>query len=248
MCNTRGGRESKHVKDGKTMMDMMDSSARLIRVMTLRVGRFFWFVGLLRTSWQAWITRLFTYLLLHWCNFLVTFILCKMLNGDHVNVFTYLLFVGCSAVLEESKCKNCTKRWTPESLTLSKMCYWPDGVFKTFFFPSIFRHQPNYMAPYTVVKGKKNLPSRFIYTYINPYWLFWYISVIHVFVACVAPLTLTYVTIPLLYSWLAKQYLVNLLQTLTSVISLIYDTPKRPLLLFVKCFLAFCVIKCHTCI
>lgn len=36
--------------------------------------------------------------------------LCKMLNGDHVNVFTYLLFAGCSVVLEESKCKNCTKR------------------------------------------------------------------------------------------------------------------------------------------
>ena len=132
------------------------------------------------------------------------------------------------------------------------------------------------IQPHSGYGGKTHHYSRFIYidiyTYIymhryindygyNPSW-------IHQRLSCIQwpvshHVTLTYVTIPSLSSWLSSDtLLVDCCIRKTSVTTLIIslsDTPKRPLLFicekvfffflfFFFFLLLFCVIKCHTCI
>ena len=167
---------------------------------------------------------------------------CKALNRDHVDVFTHPL---CGLVY-------CTWR---ESMQIALRGEHGDPNRTQYVLLTVFLNifhrllTPTYFSDtiHTGWSKKEKKTILQIYICIDIYKSIltmdrpsWNTSASFMFfVACVAPLTLTYVIIPLLYSWLAKQYLVDLLQTLTSVTSLIYNTPKRPLLSFVKCFLAY---------
>lgn len=167
--------------------------------------------------------------------------------------------------------------WGPR--TLSEMCYrQPDGVLKTCLRRFLFRfsgtcvtkwHQTqclfffpknNYIYhsdSYTYGSKKKIIIIMAWHTLrFNSSCLF-----LVYFVACVAPLTLTYVTIPSLYSWLAKQNPVRKKKQKTKTkffaananvcdfLNLLRHTKAPTAFICVVLFLLlFCVIKCHTCI
>lgn len=134
---------------------MMDSSARLISCHDFqRVGRF---VLICWVFWggEGWgelpsasvgLTRLFTYLLIAlmqlFSNVYTQHVRCvkmeTVLTCSHIYSLCGLLCCYLKRKRERDgervNAKICTKRWTLEGLTLSKTCYWPEGVLKTCFF------------------------------------------------------------------------------------------------------------------
>jgi len=108
------------------------------------------------------------YLWLHWCNFLVTFLLCNALeNGDTSDPCSHLysLVGSCSCCAWRESMQNCTKRWTWEPNLIRYVWYWWCFRSTCSFPPTVW------LAKKTTTTNNVPTTSLFKWIHPTPQWL-----------------------------------------------------------------------------